>query len=596
MSYTAPVREMLFTIEHIVGTEALAQLPGGEAVQRDTLVPILDEAGKFAAEVLAPLNQSGDRERSVLENGVVRTPAGFRDAYRQYVAAGWNGVPFAERWGGQGVPWTIAGAVQELWQSANMSFSLCALLTQGAVELLSAHGSPQQQAAYLPKLVSGEWAGTMNLTEPQAGSDVGALRTRAVRHDGEYKITGQKIFITYGDHDFTDNIIHMVLARTPDAPAGSRGISLFIVPKFLPTPDGKPGPRNDLRPVSLEHKLGIHASPTAVMSFGDDGGATGFLVGEENRGLEYMFTMMNNARLNVGMQGVAIGERAYQQALAYARTRVQSRELGSRDPAPVAIIRHPDVRRMLLAMRAQTDAARALAYTAYAALDQAQRGASPETRAQAQGRVDLLTPIVKAWSTDIGCEVASLGVQIHGGMGFIEETGAAQHYRDARIAPIYEGTNGIQANDLVFRKLARDGGEAAREFIAEIEATAATLATKPGDDAKRIATTLNSGTQALRSATDRIAVMAGADPRAAAAGAAPYLRLFGTVAGGALLARGAAAALDGLASGHDDTRFLEARVAGARFYADHLLSAAPALVHAAIDGAASVLSFDEASF
>jgi alkylation response protein AidB-like acyl-CoA dehydrogenase len=587
---------MLFAIEQIVGTAALRGLKGGEALENDTLQPILEEAGKFAAEVLAPLNQSGDRERAVLENGVVRTPTGFRDAYRQFAASGWNGVPFEERWGGQGLPWAVAGAVQELWQSANMGFGLCTLLTQGAVELLTAHGSQAQQQLYLPRLVSGEWTGSMNLTEPQAGSDVGALRTRAVRRDGHYQITGQKIFITYGDHDFTDNIVHMVLARTPDAPAGSRGISLFIVPKFLPTPDGRPGPRNDLRAVSLEHKLGIHASPTAVMSFGDDGGATGFLVGEENRGLEYMFTMMNNARLGVGTQGVAIAERALQQALVYARNRVQSRELGSSDPAPVAIIRHPDVRRMLMTMRALTEAARALSYSAYAALDQSQRGTDAEMRARAQARVDLLTPIVKAWSTDIGCEVASLGVQVHGGMGFIEETGAAQHYRDARIAPIYEGTNGIQANDLVFRKLARDGGAAARDFLAETTGAAEALADRPGDDARRISALLHAGARALGTATDRMVALAASDARSAAAGAAPFLRLFGAVAGGAMHARGAAAALDSLAGGAGDPRFFRARLASARCYADHVLSAAPALVHAALDGATSVLALDDASF
>ena len=445
MTYAAPLKDMRFVLEHVAGLDQIARLPGGDAADPELVEQILAQAGAFAAEQLAPLNVVGDRQGSRLENGVVRTPEGWREAYRQHVDGGWNSVPFEPDFGGQGVPWLVATAVNEMWQSANMAFALCPLLNMGAVELLSAHGSPEQKSVYLAKMVSGDWTGTMNLTEPQAGSDVGALRTRAVAENGHYRIKGQKIFITYGEHDLTENIVHMVLARTPDAPPGSRGISLFIVPKFLPGPDGRPKDRNDLRCVSLEHKLGIHASPTAVMAYGDNDGAIGFLVGEENRGLEYMFTMMNNARLNVGLQGVAIAERAYQQACAYARTRVQGREFGaSGKAAAVPIIRHPDVRRMLLTMRAATEAARALTYYAFAALDLAKRHPDAAERARHQARVDLLTPVAKAWSTDIGVEVASIGIQVHGGMGFIEETGAAQHLRDARIAPIYEGTNGIQ--------------------------------------------------------------------------------------------------------------------------------------------------------
>ncbi|MBI3454119.1 MAG: acyl-CoA dehydrogenase, partial [Rhodospirillales bacterium] len=454
-TYTAPLNELGFVLEEIAGLPRIAALPGYDHATSDLVGQVLEEAGKVASEVLAPLNTVGDRTGSVLENGVVRTPPGFKEAYRQHVDGGWNSVPFDAEHGGQGLPWVVATAIQEMWTSANFAFNLCPLLNLGAVELLQAHGSAEQKRLFLPKMVSGEWTGTMNLTEPQAGSDVGALRTRAERADGHYKIIGQKIFITYGEHDFTDNIIHLVLARTPGAPAGSKGISLFVVPKFQVGPDGQMGPRNDLRCVSLEHKLGINASPTCVMAYGDNGGATGYLIGEENRGLEYMFTMMNSARLNVGLQGVSIAERAYQQARDFAHTRMQGYDMAKRGDGPVPIIRHPDVRRMLLVMRANTEATRALAYAAYAALDHADRHPDAAERQRWQARVDLLTPVVKAWSTDTGVEVASLGIQIHGGMGFIEETGAAQHLRDARIAPIYEGTNGIQANDLVFRKLGR---------------------------------------------------------------------------------------------------------------------------------------------
>jgi alkylation response protein AidB-like acyl-CoA dehydrogenase len=483
-----------------------------------------------------------------------------------------------------------------MWQSANMSFGLCPLLNQGAVELLTAHGSPEQKRLFLPKMVSGEWTGTMNLTEPQAGSDVGAVRTRAVAENGHYRIKGQKIFITYGEHDLTDNIIHMVLARTPEAPAGSRGISLFIVPKFLIGPDGASKGRNDLRCVSLEHKLGINASPTAVMAYGDNDGAVGFLVGEENRGLEYMFTMMNNARLNVGLQGVAIAERAYQQACAYARSRVQGRSLDPRKPGAVSIISHPDVRRMLLSMKAATEAARALTYYAFASLDLARRHPEPDERARHQARVDLLTPVAKAWCTDIGVEVASTGIQVHGGMGFIEETGAAQHLRDARIAPIYEGTNGIQAADLVFRKIGRDGAESAEAFFDEIGTLEAELATAPGDDLAVIGAQLAAGVRSLRRATSWIDTHQSQEPATAAAAAVPYLRLFGVVAGGFLMAKAALAARQALDSSTADSGFYETKITTARFYADHFLSAAPALLHPVTNGAASVLALAEERF
>jgi 3-(methylthio)propanoyl-CoA dehydrogenase len=595
MSYTAPIREMAFTLEAIAGLGEVAP-HFGDSVAPDLVQQVLSEAGKLASEVLAPVNRSGDREGSVLENGVVRTPKGFKEAYKAYAEGGWNGLPFEPEYGGQGLPWVLAIPVQEMWNAANLGWAVGPLLTFGAVEALTSHGTEAQKRTYLPKLISGEWAATMNLTEPQAGSDVGALRTKAVREGDRYRITGQKIFITYGDQDWTDNIIHLVLARLPDAPAGSKGISLFLVPKFMVRPDGSLGERNDLRVVSLEHKMGINGSPTCVMAYGDGGGAVGYLIGEENEGLACMFTMMNNARLQVGLQGVAIAERAYQQARDYARARVQSREVGGRNPAAVPIIRHPDVRRMLLHMKALIEASRALAYSSAASLDLAKRHPDPEERARHQARIDLLTPVVKAWSTDIGVEVASLGIQVHGGMGFIEETGAAQHYRDARITPIYEGTNGIQANDLVFRKLGRDQGAAARAFLAEVEATEAALAAARGDDLGALHQQLAAGREALGVATTSVIEALKSDAKLAAAGAVAYLRLFGLVAGGHLIARGALAANDALAAGGRDSGFYEARLAVARFYADHLLSQAPALLHPIRKGGGTVLSFAEDQF
>ncbi|HYD30366.1 MAG TPA: acyl-CoA dehydrogenase [Azospirillaceae bacterium] len=595
-SYTAPIVDMRFVLNHVVGLDQIASLPGCDAASPDLVDAVLEEAGKLAGEVLAPINRAGDKEGAVLENGTVRTASGFKEAYRLFVEGGWNGLPFEEAFGGQGLPWVVATAVNEMWQAANMAFGLCPMLTQGAVEALSQYGSEEQKTLYLPKLVSGEWTGTMNLTEPQAGSDLSAIRTKAVRDGGAYRITGQKIFITYGDHDVAENIIHLVLARLPDAPPGIKGISLFIVPKFMVKPDGSLGQRNDLRCAGLEHKLGINGSPTAVMAFGDNDGATGYLVGEENRGIEYMFAMMNNARLNVGLQGVAIAERAYQQAREYAKTRVQSRALNRPKDGPVAIIAHPDVRRMLLLMKSQTEATRALAYTAAAALDVAKRHTDPAVADAALKRVDLLIPVVKAWSTDIGVEVASVGVQIHGGMGFIEETGAAQHYRDARIAPIYEGTNGIQANDLVFRKLGRDEGAAARGYIAEIKALDGDLAARPGDDPAAIRRNLAAGADALEKATDWLVAQVKADPVAAAAGAASYLRLFGTVAGGFLLARAAVAAQDALARGDGDPSFLEAKIVTARFYAEQVLPQAEGLAAVVVEGHRSVMALTDDQF
>jgi len=584
MSYTAPLTDMRFVLEEAAGFGEVAQLPGYEATSPDLVEAILSEAAKLAENVLAPLNQPADRTGSVLENGVVRTPPGFREAYARYVEGGWNGLAFDPEFGGQGLPLALAIPVAEMWNSACMSFALCPLLNSGAVELLQVHGSAAQKQLYLGKLVSGEWTGTMNLTEPQAGSDLGALRTRAVPEGDHYRITGQKIFITYGDHDLAPNIIHMVLARTPDAPPGSRGISLFLVPKFLLDAEGGPGQRNDVRTLSLEHKLGIHASPTCVLSYED---AIGWRIGDKNRGLECMFTMMNAARLNVGVQGLAIAERAYQQAVEFARTRVQGQPLGiARAVEGLPIIYHPDVRRMLLWMRAATEAMRGLAYYAAAMIDRSRCHPEAAERLAAQRRADLLIPVVKAWCSDLGVAVASIGIQVHGGMGYVEETGAAQYLRDARIAPIYEGTNGIQANDLVGRKLTRDHGEVVTALIKEMRQTAAAL--------KRhaIAGTFDQGLAALEAAT---AYLVEADDAQAAAGSVPYLTMLGTVAAGWLMARQALAAERNLATNGKDRAFLAAKLATARFYGEHFLVQAPGYL-AGVTSGSTVIEFDPARF
>jgi len=589
--YSPPLEDMQFALEHVAGLDEISALPGCEAAAPDTVMAVLDEAAKLARDVLAPLNDIGDKQPSRLENGVVRTPPGFRQAYRTYVEGGWNSLPFEEEFGGQALPAVVALAVAEMWNAANMGWALCPLLNFGAVEALQAHGSRELQERYLPKLISGEWTGTMNLTEPQAGSDVGALRTRAVPEGGHWKITGQKIFITYGDHDFTDNIIHLVLARTPGAPSGTKGISLFVVPKILVNDDGSLGDRNDVRTVSLEHKLGIHASPTAVLSYGDQGGAIGYMLGQENRGMECMFTMMNSARLNVGLQGIAISERAYQQARDYAKTRVQGKPMTARGPGDLAIIHHPDVKRMLLAIKSRTEAARALAYFAAASIDRARHAETAEARAAAQSQVDLLIPLVKAWSTDLGVENTSLAVQIHGGMGFIEETGVAQHYRDARIAPIYEGTNGIQALDLIGRKVGRDGGAAAGRFIALMRKLDAELAAQPGDDLATIRQLLGLALDAVEQATRSIVAFFAEDPARAAAGSVPYLNLFAVAAGGWTLAKQALAAQAHLASRSGNPGFNETKILTARFYAEQFLPAAAASL-TAIAGAATILAVD----
>lgn len=592
--YAAPIADMRFAATRLAGLADIAALPGGEELSEELIASILEEGGKFAGGVLAPLNRVGDLQGSRLENGVVVTPDGWAEAYRAFIDGGWNGVPFSPAHGGQGLPWLVATALQEMWHSANMAFGLCPMLTQAGVEAISRYGSPELKATFLPKLVSGEWTGTMVLTEPRAGSDLAAIRARAVREGDHYRITGQKIFITYGDHELTENIVHLVLARLPDAPAGVKGISLFVVPKHLIEADGSVGERNDVRCVSLEHKMGIHASPTAVLSFGDHGGAYALLVGEENEGLPYMFTTMNNARLSVGLQGVAIAERALRKAAAYARERVQGRDLSGGGAKPAAIIRHPDVRRMLLTMRALAEASRALAYFAAGKLDIAGRHPDPGERRAAQGVVDLLIPVVKGWSTEIGSEAASIGVQVHGGMGYIEETGAAQHLRDARIAPIYEGTNGIQAMDLIGRKLSMDGGAHWKALFEEIDDFIGDL---PGSgDLAGLKPYLEDGLAALRSASVWIHGNDASALRDAAAGAQPYLRLFGSVVGGWLLARQAVEAARRLAGGDSDTAFLKTRISLARFFAEQLLPPATALLGPITRGSELFYALDEEDF
>ncbi len=561
--YTPPLDDMLFTLYEIVGAGELPEMQEGGDLDRATVEAVLGEGGRFAADILAPLNRSGDQEGCCLADGAVTTPKGFKDAYAQFCAGGWNAVPFDPAYGGQGLPWTLTFALQELWQGANMAFGLCPLLTQAGVEALHAYGTEEQKDTYLAKLISGEWTGTMQLTESQAGTDLGALRCKAERQDdGRYKLTGQKIYITYGEHDWTGNIIHMVLARLPDAPEGYKGISMFLVPKFIPDENGNPGARNDAYATGLEHKLGIHASPTCTMQYGDQGGATGYLIGRENEGLKNMFIMMNNARLCVGLQGVALAERAYQQALAYAQERVQGTRIDRKDGARVAIIEHPDVKRMLLLMQAQIAAGRAIAYEAGVAFDRAKAGDKA-----AHKKVDLLTPIVKAWCTDMANTVAALGVQVHGGMGFIEETGAAQYVRDARILTIYEGTNGVQAQDLLVQKLHRDDGAAMCAYMQEMAATAALL---DGDETLGdLAPPLHSALEALTQATDH---MLSADLYEAAAVSVPYLKLCGTAAGGALLARGA----------------LAGRPACARLYMTHIMPVCAGLRDTVLTGGTAV--------
>ncbi|MGB9429224.1 MAG: acyl-CoA dehydrogenase [Gammaproteobacteria bacterium] len=595
-SYTAPLQDMQFVLNELADLAGVARLPGYGEATPDLVETVLNAAAKFAAEVLAPLNQSGDQEGAKYKNGAVTTPKGFKQAYQRYAADGWNALAIPAEHGGQGLPQLVSAPVQEMWQAANMSYALCSLLTQGAVEAIILSGSDELKKRFLPKMVAGEWTGTMNLSEPQAGSDLAAVRCRAVREGDHYKLSGQKIFITYGEHDWTANIIHLVLARTPDAPAGVKGISMFLVPKFMVKADGTLGQHNDVQCASIEHKLGIHASPTAVMSYGEKGGAVGYLIGEENHGLEYMFIMMNMARFGVGVQGLGIAERAWQQARAYAKERVQSADISVRGGQPVTIIHHPDVRRMLMSMKARVEAMRALAYVTAAQLDRAMRHADEQQRAQAQAFVDLMIPVIKGWCTENAIDIASLGVQVHGGMGYIEETGAAQYYRDARISTIYEGTTGIQAKDLLGRKIARDQGAAAKAVIAEMRKLDAELAKAPGEDLTAIRTRLTSGTNALEEAVNWLAANYRAKVKAAAAGSVPFLMLLGTVAGGWQMARAALVAQKKLDAGSGDASFYKAKIGTARFYADHELTKAPALKESIVAGAAGVLALSEDQF
>jgi 3-(methylthio)propanoyl-CoA dehydrogenase len=597
MTYRAPVKDMLFCMKELAGLEALAKLPGFEDAGLDTAQAVLEECARFNEEVVAPLNVTGDKSPSSWKDGQVFTTAGFKQAFRQFVEGGWQGLQHPVPFGGQGLPKTIGAACNEMVNSANLSFALCPLLTDGAIEALLTAGSPEQQAMYVPKFISGQWTGTMNLTEPQAGSDLALVRTRAEpQPDGSYKLFGTKIFITYGEHDMADNIVHLVLARVTGAPEGVKGISLFIVPKFLVRPDGSPGARNDVHCVSIEHKMGIKASPTAVLQFGDHGGAVGHLVGEANRGLETMFIMMNAARYAVGVQGLAVAERAYQKAVAYARERVQSRPVDGSTSGSATIVHHPDVRRMLMTMRACVEGCRAMATVAAAAYDAAHHHPDPEVRGQNQAFYEFMVPLVKGYSTEMSVEVASLGIQVHGGMGFIEETGAAQYLRDARILPIYEGTTAIQANDLVGRKTARDGGRTAKAIAARIAETEAALAGRASDAACAMRRRLGEARGAFVQVVDFIAGQAKSDPNAAYAGSVPYLMLAGNLMAGWQLARALLVAEQQLADGAGDRAFLEAKVATARFYAEHVLCKAAATRDAIIEGGVSVMALPIEAF
>jgi 3-(methylthio)propanoyl-CoA dehydrogenase len=596
MSYTAPLKDMLFDIRHLAGIDEIAKLPGFEEAGFETAQAVLEECARFNEGVIAPLNVEGDRNPSAWKDGKVTTTPGFKEAYRQYAEGGWQGLQHPVEFGGQGLPKIIGAACGEILNSANLSFALCPLLTDGATEALLTAGSEELNATYLENLVSGKWTGTMNLTEPQAGSDLALVRTRAEpQPDGTYKIFGTKIFITYGEHDMAENIVHLVLARVAGAPEGVKGISLFVVPKLLVGKDGSIGASNDVHCVSIEHKLGIKASPTAVLQFGDNGGAVGYLVGQENRGLEYMFIMMNAARYAVGVQGIAIAERSYQHAVQYAKERIQSRPVDGSMTTSAPIIHHPDVKRMLMTMRATTEACRAMASVAAAAYDAAHHHPDPEARKQNQAFYEFLVPLVKGYSTEMSIEVTSLGVQVHGGMGFIEETGAAQYYRDARILTIYEGTTAIQANDLVGRKTARDGGQTGKAVATQIAKTEAELARRDSAAARAVLKRLAAARQAFIEVVDFVAGNTKASPNAVFAGSVPYLMLAGNVVAGWQLARSLLVAED-LAAKGEDVQFMQAKIATARFYADHILSKVPGMRDAIVEGAESVTGLAIESF
>ncbi|ARV17961.1 Acryloyl-CoA reductase (NADH) [Curvibacter sp. AEP1-3] len=588
MSYVAPVKDMLFNIQHLANIEQIAQLPGFEDAGLDTAQAVLEESAKFTEGVLAPLNWEGDKNPSSLKDGVVTATPGFKDAFKQFTDGGWQGLQHPTDFGGQGLPKTIGAACGEMVNSANMSFALCPLLSDGAIEALLTAGSDELKATYLENLVSGKWTGTMNLTEPQAGSDLALVRSRAEpQPDGTYKVFGTKIFITWGEHDMAENIVHLVLARVSGAPEGVKGISLFVVPKFMVNKDGTLGARNDVHCVSIEHKMGIKASPTAVLQYGDNGGAIGYLVGQENRGLEYMFIMMNAARYGVGVQGIAIAERAYQKAVQFSKDRVQSRPVDGSTPGSAPIIHHPDVRRMLMTMRAYTEGCRALASVAASAYDAAHHHTDTEARKQNQAFYEFMVPLVKGYSTEMSLEVTSLGVQVHGGMGFIEETGAAQYYRDAKILTIYEGTTAIQANDLVGRKTSRDGGQIAKGIACQVEATEADLLASGSAHALAVAKRLKAARLAFIDVVEFVAGNTKASPNAVFAGSVPYLMLAGNLMAGWQLARSLLVAEKAIAAG-EDVAFMQAKITTARFYADHLLSKAGGLRDSIVEGADSV--------
>ena len=585
MTYKAPLKDMLFNIQHIADIEQVAKIPGFEDAGFDTAQAVLQECAKFNEGVLSPLNWAGDINPSSFKAGVVTTTPGFKEAFKQYAEGGWQALQHPAEFGGQGLPKTIGAACGEMLNSANMSFALCPLLSDGAIEALLTAGSDELKATYLEKLISGQWTGTMNLTEPQAGSDLAAVRSRAEpQADGTYKVFGTKIYITYGEHDMAENIVHLVLARASGAPEGVKGISLFVVPKFMVGEGGKLGARNDVHCVSIEHKLGIKASPTAVLQYGDNGGAVGYLVGEENRGLEYMFIMMNSARYAVGMQGIAVAEMAYQKAVSFAKDRVQSRPVDGSVKAPVSIIHHPDVKRMLMTMRAYAEGCRAMASGAAAAYDTSHHHPDADVRKQNLAFYEFMVPLVKGYSTEMSLEVASLGVQVHGGMGFIEETGAAQYLRDAKILTIYEGTTAIQANDLVGRKTMRDAGATAKAIAAHMQATEDALVSQGSADALAVAKRLTAARMALLEVVDFVVMQTKSNPNAVFAGSVPYLMLAGNVVAGWQMARSLLVALEQIAKGVD-VDFMKAKITTARFYADHLLTKAPGMRDSIIEGA-----------
>ena len=588
MSYIAPIKDMVFNMEHLAGLEQVAQIPAFEDMGVETAQAVLEECAKLNESVLVPLNWEGDKNPSSFKDGHVTTTPGFKEAYQQYCEGGWQSLQHPADFGGQGLPKTIGAACGEMLNSANMSFALCPMLTDGAIEALLTAGSDELKATYLEKLISGEWTGTMNLTEPQAGSDLAAVRSRAEpQPDGTYKVFGTKIFITYGEHDMAENIIHLVLARVQGAPEGVKGISLFVVPKFMVNKDGSLGARNDVHCVSIEHKMGIKASPTAVLQYGDHGGAIGYLVGEENRGLEYMFIMMNAARYAVGVQGISIAERAYQKAVTFSRDRVQSRPVDGSMKTSAPIIHHPDVRRMLMTMRAYTEGCRAMATVAAAAYDASHHHPDADTRKDNLAFYEFLVPLVKGFSTEMSLEVTSLGVQVHGGMGFIEETGAAQYYRDSKILTIYEGTTAIQANDLIGRKTGRDGGQTAKGIAAQIANTEADLLKNGSANAKAMAARLKAAREAFLSVVDFVVAGAKTSPNAVFAGSVPYLMLTGNLVAGWQMARALLVAEAELAKGNDAV-FMQSKITTARFYADHILTKVPGMRDSIVDGADSV--------